>query len=293
MIRTKLHDQRQGPLRAATNAAWSAALGFAIAGCAWTGSALSQTSDLVNRATLRVCADPADMPLSNEKGEGYENKIAELLAKDLGVPLIYTWFPQATGFYRMTLGIKKCDVVLGVAAGADPYLNTNAYVRSTSILIVKKGGDLEGVDTLADSKLQGKRVGVISGTPAASYLVKNSLMGRAKPYSLTIDRRYFSPAEDMIKDIQSGEIDAGVLWGPIGGYFADKAGGLSITSLVKENGGPPMSYRITFGIRPGEENWKHRLNDFITKHQDEINKILAGYHVPMVDEQDKPIEVTQ
>ena len=118
-------------------------------------------------------------------------------------------------------------------------------------------------------------------------------MSKAKPYSLTIDRRYFSPAEDMMKDIQSGEIDAGVFWGPIGGYYAAKAGDLQSTSLVKEQGGPPMTYRLTFGIRPGEENWKHRLNDFIAKHQDEINKILASYNVPLVDEQEKPIVVSQ
>lgn len=287
MMRTTIFTARIG--RSAGRRAAASALAVAVMAGASAAPASAQTSDLVNRATLRVCADPADMPLSNEKGEGYENKIADLLAKDLGVPLIYTWFPQATGFYRMTLGIKKCDVVLGVAAGADPYLNTNAYVRSTSILIVKKGGPLEGVDTLADPKLKDKRIGVIAGTPAASYLIQQNLMAKAKPYSLTIDRRYFSPAEDMIKDIKSGEIDAGVLWGPIGGYFADKAGELSVTSLVKEKGGPPMSYRLTFGIRPDEENWKHRLNEFIAKNQAEINKIMASYHVPMVDEQDRPI----
>jgi quinoprotein dehydrogenase-associated probable ABC transporter substrate-binding protein len=270
-----------------------AALAAALALTTGGAPASAQTSDLVNRATLRVCADPADMPLSNEKGEGYENKIAELLAKDLGIPLVYAWFPQATGFYRMTLGIKRCDVVLGVAQGADPYLNTNAYVRSTSVLITKKGGSLDGVDQLSDERLKDKRIGVIAGTPAASHLNRYGLMSKAKPYSLTIDRRYFSPSEDMIKDIQSGEIDAGILWGPIGGYFAHKAGGLTTTSLVKETGNPPLTYRLTFGVRPDEENWKHRLNEFISKNQAEINKILAEFHVPMVDEQDKPIVVTQ
>lgn len=288
MIRTMISARPDGSIARAGAAAFCAALGWVLI----VGPATAQTSDLVNRATLRVCADPADMPLSNEKGEGYENKIAELLAKDLGIPLAYTWFPQATGFYRMTLGIKRCDVVLGVVQGADPYLNTNAYVRSTSVLVVKPGGPLDGVDSLADPKLKDKKIGVVSGTPAASYLIKYGLMSRAKPYALTVDRRYFSPAEDMMKDIASGEIDAGVFWGPIGGYFAQKAG-FKTTSLVKEQDGPPMTYRLTFGIRPGEENWKHRLNDFITKHQAEINKILASYNVPLVDEQDKPIVVSQ
>jgi quinoprotein dehydrogenase-associated probable ABC transporter substrate-binding protein len=272
---------------------WPAAALAVAAAFAAVAPAGAQTSDLVNRATLRVCADPADMPLSNEKGEGYENKIAELLAQDLGIPLIYKWFPQATGFYRMTLGVKQCDVVLGVAAGADPYLNTNAFMRSTSILVVKKGGPLEGVDALSDPRLKGKRVGVIAGTPAASHLIRNGLMGTAKPYSLTVDRRYESPADDMIKDIQSGAIDAGILWGPIGGAAVKAAGDMSSVPLVKEKGAPPMSYRITFGVRPGEENWKHRLNDFISKHQAEINKILASYNIPLLDERDQPLPVTQ
>lgn len=257
-----------------------------------TAPASAQTSDLVNRATLRVCADPAGMPLSNEKGEGFENKIAELLAKDLGVPLTYTWFPDATGFYRMTLGIKRCDVVLGVAQGADPYLNTNAYVRSTSILVTKKGGDLEGVDSFADPKLQGKKVGVVAGTPASTYLIRYGLMAKAKPYNLMVDRRYESPIEEMMKDVESGAVDAAVVWGPIGGYYAKQAG-LQSASLVKDRGNPPLSYRLTFGVRPGEDNWKHRLNEFISKNQAEINKILASYGVPLVDEQDKPIVVTQ
>lgn len=283
---------REGARRSASKFGVLAAAS-ALAAAAATAPASAQTSDLVNRATLRVCADPADMPLSNEKGDGYENKIAELLAKDLGIPLTYTWFPQATGFYRMTLGIKRCDVVLGVAQGADPYLNTNAFMRSTSLLITKKGGALEGVDTLSDPRLKDKKIGVVAGTPPASYLIKYDLMGKAKPYSLTIDRRYFSPAEDMMKDIQSGEIDAGIFWGPIGGYYAQKAGDLASTALVKEQGGPPLAYRMTFGIRPGEENWKHRLNEFISKNQAEIYRILASYNIPLIDEQDKPIEVTQ
>lgn len=248
--------------------------------------ARAQTSDLVSRATLRVCADPADMPLSNEKGEGYENKIAELLAQDLGVPLTYTWFPQATGFYRMTLGIKRCDVVLGVAQGADPYLNTNAFVRTTSILVVKKGGELDGVDSLSDPKLQGKKVGVTAGTPAASHLIRNGLMGKARPYNLTVDRRYDSPVEQMLKDVQSGETDAAVIWGPLGGYYVRQASDLSAVPLVKEKGTPPMIYRMTFGVRPGEDNWKHRLNDFISKRQPDIDRILSDYGVPLVDEQD-------
>lgn len=283
---TKTSQRRAGLASTLLAAAFAAsALG--------AGPAAAQTSDLVNRATLRICADPADMPLSNEKGEGFENKIADLLGKELGIPVVYTWFPDSTGFYRMTLGIKRCDVKLSVAQGSDPYLNTNAFMRSTSLLMTKKGGPLEGIDTLSDERLKGKKIGVVGGSPSVDYLLKNGLMSAAKPYSLFVDRRYFSPAEEMIKDIQSGAIDAGVFWGPIAGYYAKKAGDISTTPLLKEKGGPQMIYRLTFGVRPGEESWKHRLNDFISKNQTEINKILAEYNVPLVDEQDKPIAVTQ
>ncbi|WP_020178599.1 substrate-binding domain-containing protein [Methylopila sp. M107] len=270
-----------------------AALAGALASALFSGAAAAQTSDLVDRATLRVCADPADMPLSNEKGEGFENKIADLLGKDLGIPVTYTWFPDSTGFYRMTLGIKRCDVKLGVTQGADPFLNTNAFMRSTSVLMTKKGGPLEGVDSLSDERLKDKKIGVVAGTPPADYLLKNGLMGTARPYNLFVDRRHYSPAEEMIKDIKSGEIDAGVFWGPIAGYYAKQAGDIATVPLVKEKGGPAMIYRFTFGVRPGEDHWKHRLNDFISKNQDEINKILAEYNVPLVDEQDKPIAVSQ
>ncbi|PZQ11627.1 MAG: quinoprotein dehydrogenase-associated putative ABC transporter substrate-binding protein [Ancylobacter novellus] len=280
-----LRSSARAPSRAATRP-------LAVLACAaalLSGGALpaaAQTSDLVNRVTLRVCADPADMPLSNEKGEGYENKIAELLSKDLGIPLTYTWFPQATGFYRMTLGIKRCDVVLGVTQGADPYLNTNAFVRTTSMLVTKKGGGLDGVEALSDPKLQGKKIGVTAGTPAASHLIRYGLMAKAKPYPLTVDRRYESPVTDMLKDVESGVIDAAVVWGPLAGYYVRQSADLASVPLVKEKGQPPMIYRLTFGVRPGEDNWKHRLNDFIAKHQKEIDQILSDYGVPLVDEQD-------
>lgn len=272
------------PFRRASFAA--VALGASLA-----SPAFGQTSDLVNRATLRVCADPADMPLSNEKGEGFENKLADLLAKDLGVPVDYTWFPQATGFYRMTLGSKRCDVVMGFVAAGDPVLNTNPYFKSAWVLISKKGGALDGVDALTDPKVKDTRLGVIAGTAPASHMVRDGLITRARPYSLMVDRRFDSPAEQMLRDIDAGEIDGGILWGPIGGYYATVKGEgkYNVVPLLKEPGQPPMTYRITMGIRPNELNWKHRLNEFIAKHQDEINKILLEFGVPLLDEHDKPI----
>ncbi|GLK75935.1 methanol oxidation protein [Methylopila jiangsuensis] len=272
--------------------------GFGLAALALLASmtaAAAQTSDLVSRATLRVCADPADLPLSSDKGDGFENKIADLLAKDLGVPVDYTWFPQATGFYRMTLGMKRCDVVMGYVAAGEPVLNTNPYFKSAWTLVVKKGSPLDGVDSLSDERLKTAHLGVVAGTAPASYLARNGLIGLARPYALTVDRRYESPAEDMLKAIAAGEIDGGILWGPIAGYFANKAGegAFTVTPLVKDQGFPPLTYRITMGIRPNELNWKHRLNEFIAKNQNEINKILLDFHVPLLDEQNRPITAAE
>jgi quinoprotein dehydrogenase-associated probable ABC transporter substrate-binding protein len=251
--------------------------------------AAAQVSDLVVRNVLRVCADPANLPFTNEAGEGFENKIAEILARDLGVPLQYTWFPQATGFVRNTLGAKRCDLVMGYAAGSDPVQNTNPYYRSAWVLVTRPNEGLDGIAELSDLRLKGKRLGVIAGTPPATLLALNGLIGQAKPYRLTVDRRHESPSEDMVRDIASGDIEGGILWGPIGGYFAKRADKpLTVVPLTQHEAGVPMTFRITFGIRHGETEWKHRLNDFIAARQGEINRVLLDYGVPLIDEQDRP-----
>ncbi|WP_420712651.1 substrate-binding domain-containing protein [Ancylobacter sp. SL191] len=253
--------------------------------------AQAQVSDLVDRSTLRVCADPANMPFTNEEGAGFENKVAELLADKLGLTLDYTWFPQATGFYRMTLGAKRCDIVMGYVAGGDPVLNTNPYYRSAWVFITPKGSDLADVTTLEDPRLKGRHIGVVAGSPPGDLMARNGLMGMARPYALMVDRRFESPAEAMIADINDGAIDAGILWGPIGGYYAKKSEKpLAVIPLVKEKGDPALVYRITFGIRPGELNWKHQLNQFIAAEQGAIDKILLDYGVPLLDAQNRPVQ---
>jgi quinoprotein dehydrogenase-associated probable ABC transporter substrate-binding protein len=254
------------------------------------GTAAAQISDLVARDALRVCADPANLPFTDEAGAGFENKIAELLARDLKVPLQYVWFPQATGFVRNTLAAKRCDVVMGYAAGSDPVQNTNPYYRSAWVLVTRRDGGLGGVESLGDARLKGKRLGVVAGTPPATLLALHGLIGDAKPYRLTVDRRHESPSEDMVRDIVAGDIDGGILWGPIGGYFAKRADKpLAVVPLTQHEAGVPMTFRITFGIRHGETDWKHRLNDFIAARQGEINRLLLDYGVPLIDEQDRPV----
>ena len=246
--------------------------------------------DLVNRKALRVCSDPSNLPFSNDKGEGFENKIAAIVADDLKVPVEYTYFPQAVGFIRRTLFAKACDVVIGYAQGDELVLNTNAYYKSIYALVYRAGQGLDGVETIEDPRLKDKVVGVVGGSPPADNVNRAGLMAKARPYRLMVDRRYDSPAEQMVSDIRKGEVDVGILWGPIAGYFAARGGEkLTVVPLLKEATGPRMSYRITFGVRQGEDDWKRQLNDIIKRRQGDIDKVLLDYGVPLVDEQDKLI----
>jgi quinoprotein dehydrogenase-associated probable ABC transporter substrate-binding protein len=243
-------------------------------------------ADLVNRTALRVCADPANMPFSNDKGEGFENRIAEIVAAELKIPVEYTWFPQATGFIRQTLSAKRCDVVIGYAQGDELVLNTNHYYQSAYALVYRAGSGLDGVDSLADPRLKGRRIGVTAGTPPGNVMARLGLIEHAKPYPLMVDRRYDSPAERMIDDIRSGDIQAGVLWGPIAGYFAARGGDkLTVVPLLKEVGTPRMAYRITFGMRHMEDDWKRQLNVVIARRQGDIDAVLLEFGVPLLDEQ--------
>jgi quinoprotein dehydrogenase-associated probable ABC transporter substrate-binding protein len=251
-------------------------------------SAHAQRVDLVDRTALRVCADPANLPFSSDNGEGFENKIADIVAGELKLPVEYTWFPQATGFIRQTLFAKRCDVVLGYAQGDDLVLNTNHYYRSTYAIVHRKGAALDGISGLSDPRLQGKHIGVIAGTPPATTMAQLGLIQYAKPYPLMVDRRYDSPGERMIADIQSGEIEAGVLWGPIAGYFAPKAG-LAVVPLLKDEGAARMAYRITFGVRPLDDDWKRQLNTLIAKRQGDFDAVLLQFGVPLLDEQNRLI----
>jgi quinoprotein dehydrogenase-associated probable ABC transporter substrate-binding protein len=262
--------------------------------CVLAGAAVAvegHRSDLVNRKVLRVCADPANLPFSNEKKEGFENKIADIVGEELKVPVEYTWFPQATGFTRNTLLAKRCDVIIGTGQGDELVLNTNALYRSAYALIYKPGTGLDGVESIFDPKLKGKRVGTVQGTPSANLVAKAGLMEKARPYRLMVDRRYDDPSADMVKDIRAGEIDAGVMWGPIAGYYASRNGDkLAVVPLTKDvDKAGRLDFRITMGVRQGDDLWKRQLNDIIRKRQADIDKVLLEYGVPMIDEDSKPI----
>src|SRR5215831_4778203 len=251
---------------------------------------LDLSIELVDPKVLRVCADPRNMPFSNEKGEGFENKLAELFAAKLQKKLDYMYFPQATGFVRVTLGSHRCDVIMGFPQGDDLAQGTNPYYRTAYALITKKGSGLDDVTTLEDEQLKGKHIGIVAGTPPATNMAAAGLMANAKPYPLMIDTRVDSSAQAMIDDLNSGAIDAGILWGPMAGFYAKRAATpLLVTPLVKETAGPKLVYRIGMGVRAADQNWKRQLNRLIQENQPEINKILLDFGVPLLDENDKPI----
>ena len=246
--------------------------------------------ELVDPKVLRVCADPHNLPFSNDKGEGFENKLAELFAEKLNKKLDYMYFPQATGFVRMTLGAHRCDVIMGYPQGDDLVQGTNPYYRTTYALVAKEGSGLDEVTTLGDARLKGKHIGIVAGTPPATTMSANGLMVDAKSYPLMIDTRLDSSAEAMIKDLTSGTIDVAVLWGPIAGFYAKKASPpLHVTPLVKETTGSRLAYRIGMAVRPADQNWKRMLNRLIEENQPAINKILLEFGVPLLDENDRPI----
>jgi quinoprotein dehydrogenase-associated probable ABC transporter substrate-binding protein len=246
--------------------------------------------ELVDPKVLRICADPRNLPFSNEKGEGFENKLGELFAEKLQKKLDYMYFPQATGFVRMTLAAHRCDVIMGFPQGDDLVQGTNPYYRTAYALVAKQGRGLDDVATLEDARLKGKHIGIVAGTPPATNMAVAGLMANAKPYPLMIDTRFDSSSAAMIKDLMSGEIDGAVLWGPIAGYYAKQASPpLHVTPLVKETSGPKLAYRIGMGVRPADQNWKRQLNRLIQENQPAINKILLDFGVPLLDENDRPI----
>ena len=247
--------------------------------------ASAQTSDLVSRTAFRVCADPANVPMSSEDGSGYENRIAELFADRLGLPLQYTWYPMATGFIRNTLGANRCDVVIGYAQGEELVLNTNHYMTSAYAIVVPKDGPLADVTELSDPRLQGLRIGIVAGSPPATHMARNGLIGRAKPYPLVVDRRVESPVVDMLDDVDSGETDAAILWGPLAGPLVKSDHpDLAVTPLLGETLPPKMFYRITMGVRQGEKVWQRELNSLIRRNQAEIDAILTEAGVPLLND---------
>jgi quinoprotein dehydrogenase-associated probable ABC transporter substrate-binding protein len=247
----------------------------------------SGSLELIDPNVFRACGDPRNLPFSNDKGEGFENKLAELFAAKLGKKLSYTYFPQATGFVRMTLGTFRCDVIIGFPQGDEQAQVTIPYYRTTYALVTKRGSGLEDITTIGDPRLKDKRIGVVARTPPSTNMAMNGLLAHAKSYPLFVDTRADSSAQAMMDDLARGDIDCGILWGPLAGYYAGRANPpLVVVPLVQEKTGPPMTYRIGMGVRPSDQEWKRTLSRLIKENQAEINRLLISYNVPILDESD-------
>jgi quinoprotein dehydrogenase-associated probable ABC transporter substrate-binding protein len=242
-------------------------------------------AELVDPQVFRVCADPSDLPFSNQTEQGFENQIAAVLAKEVGKRLGFTWQPQVFGFLRLTLDNYRCDVVMGIAQGNGEVENSNAYYRSVYALIFRNHNGFDGIQSLEDPRLKGKRIGIIAGTPPATILAQNDLLDHVHAYQLSVNTRFFAPARDMTQDLANGTIDVGILWGPIAGYFASRSGGtVAIAPLLHESDdAPPMAFSVVMGVRHGEDAWRRQLNAAIAAQQPAITRILESYGVPLLD----------
>ncbi|MDE1149945.1 MAG: substrate-binding domain-containing protein [Azospirillaceae bacterium] len=249
--------------------------------------ARAQTAELVSRTELRICADPNDLPYSNEKGEGLENKLAALIGQDLQRPVSYVWFPQVMGFVRNTLRARQCDLVMGTVAG-DPLMdNTNAYYHSGYMIVTRTDSGINAT-ALGDPALADKRFGLVAATPPTDLLLRHNLMDHATSYALAVDTRYESPARSMLQDLVDHKIDVGLLWGPIAGYYI-KQDKLPLKAAFLDPEGGRLDFRIAMGVRANEPEWRRTVDQALQRHKPEVERLLADYGIPLLDEQNKPI----
>jgi quinoprotein dehydrogenase-associated probable ABC transporter substrate-binding protein len=281
--------------------AFAAAL---VAGSAFAQQAPTQQGQAQSESVLRVCADPNNLPLSNDKGEGYENRIAEELARDLGRRVAYTYFPQRMGFVRNTLRQKdvetqqfKCDVIIGVPKGYELTATTRPYMRSTYALVFPWREDFENLHaandllSLAPEKRSKLRIGVFGRSPGSDWLLRNDLMDHAVVYAPQSGDPAESPAHIVEQDLAAKKIDAAIVWGPIAGYLVRRHSAhpqwLSVPFMPDEN--IKFDYEISMGVRFGEKEWKDTLDQWIGAHQDKVEQILLGFRVPLLDADGKVI----
>ena len=251
--------------------------------------ATAQVADLRSTTQFRVCADPANAPMSMRDGSGFENRLAEAFGQWLGLPVAYTWFPSGAGFIARTLRAGQCDVVMGYAQGDELVQNTNHYYTSVFGIVTRRDSPLASVDRLTDPALRDRPIGVIAGSPPATIMAQAGLAKDMRGADLFVDRRVEDPVGDLIAGVKDGTLDAAVLWGPLAGPRVKDDPDLHFTPLLKETSGPRMFYRITMGVRLAEQEWKRELNSLIRRHQDEIHAILRDAGVPLVDDYGKEL----
>jgi len=264
-------------------------LGGWLAALMLAGPAVAAGSGtVVYNAPLRVCADPDDLPFSNRAGQGFENKLADMLARDLDTSVAYTWFPERNGFLGNTLEAGECDIVMGLP-NIDGVDTTRSYYRSSYVFVSRADRHLT-VSTLTDPQLRHLRIGVPlvgadgTGSPPAVALGEQGIFSNVVGYPLYGDLPGDSPAAP-IEAVARGDIDIAAVWGPIGGYFAKQAGvPMRVTPVTDTDRFLPQMFEFPIGIavRSGDTDLKDRLNAFVRQHQPEITALLQSYGVPLL-----------
>ena len=197
----------------------------------------------------------------------------------------YLWAPSGPGFARNTLNADLCDVIMGYTIGSELVQSTNPYYRSTYVLVTPARSSLAGIRSLDDPRLKGHAIGVFAATSPVDVMLAKGLMDKAKVFPLLVDHRFDSPLARVVADLNSGAIEAAVVWGPLVGLDVKKSNGaLAMTPLLGDVDKPGFAYRITFGVRHDESDWKHRLEAVIRARQTDINRVLVDYDVPLIDD---------
>ncbi len=255
------------------------------------------------KKALRVCAPPHNLPFSNRSGEGFENRIARLFAKDLGVPLEYAYYPVQMGFGRNTLGKflpeknrYRCDLVMGTT-NLEVGQTTKPYYYSTYTLVYRADAGLGEIKQLKDildipkERKASLKIGVFAQSPPAQFLLRNDLFKHARSYKHQSGSREVSPGFLLKRDLGQGKLDMFFVWGPIGGYYAKKLhecqvcehNDLEVVELSATEAGQQYHFGISMGVRYGEDRWLRTVEALIDKHRETIQRILREYNVPLVD----------
>jgi mxaJ protein len=241
----------------------------------------------VDPALLRVCADPNDMPFSNQREEGFENRLASLVAQALGRKVKYTFWPQRRGFLRLTLNAHECDVVMGVPVGTERVLTTRPYYRSSYVFVY--GPRAPRVRSLDAPELRSLRIGVPvvgddgANPPPIIALVARGLVDRLRGYSVYGDYREEGPSAGVIRAVRTGEVDLAIAWGPLAGYYARRGDPALAIRAVSERDAPPgqrFKFELAMAVRKDEAALRDRLDRVLASHAKPIAALLDSYGVP-------------
>lgn len=265
-------------------------LAFSIlAGLIMVGVRAAQPPD--HRQELVVCADPNNLPFSNQAGEGFENKIAALLATDLDAQIRYVWWAQRRGFVRNTLNEARCDLWPGVATDVQTLATTHPYYRSSYQFLTRADRPLRGL-TLDDPRLKSLTVGVqmvgadAMNTPPAHALARRGIVENVRGYMLYGDYQRANPPAAIIEAVAHGDVDVALVWGPLAGYFASRSPvPLRLEPVTPALDGPdwPMAFDISVGVRRGDPALRDRIDALLDREKTRIDAILEQYHVPQAD----------